>query len=527
MKILVSDKIDDAALALLQDRGFEIELLIKPDGDTLARASKDADGWIIRSGTEITRDLLEAAENLRVIGRAGVGIDNIDLETATRRGIAILNTPSGNTIATVEHTMAMLLSMARNIPAAHQSVVAKRSWDNSAFTGVELCGKIMGIVGLGKIGSRVASRCLAMEMDVIGYDAYLATDQARSLDVELYADLAAMVANCDFLSLHLPETEETTNIINDTIIAAAKPGMRIVNCARGNLIEESALFEGLRSGKIAACALDVFQHDPPIGSNLLKLPNLIVTPHLSSKTVESQRTVGIQIAEQVADALTGEVFREAVNIPVNNWHTYSRLKPVLELAEKLGRLAQQYIGGGISKIHIEYCGEGFEEIPAVNNTVLSGILKSVSGNAVNAVNAPLIAEERGISLTSSVNEDSQNYRSLIRLSVDMNDTQHHFAGTTFSDGEPRLLEIDGFEVDLLLFGVLLVFSNVDKPGVIGDVGALLGSNKINVAHFSLGRQNKGGEALGVIAVDARMTKKAVKMLSGLDNMKWVKQIILK
>lgn len=527
MKILVSDKIDDAALALLQDRGFEMELLINPDNDTLSRAAQEADGWIIGSGTRITEKLLESASKLQVIGRAGVGVDNIDIDTATRRGIAILNTPSGNTIPAVEHTMAMLLSMVRSIPSAHQSVVAKRSWDNAPFTGVELFGKTIGIVGLGKIGTRVANRCQAMEMNVIGYDPYLSVDQAKSMDIDLEKDLNALVSQCDFLTFHLPETEETSNLLNETTIQACKPGIRIINCAHGKIIDENALFNALKNGSVSSAALDVFQNEPPIGSNLLKLPNVIITPHLSARTIESQRNVGIQIAEQVADALTGELFREAVNIPVNNWHIYSRLKPFLVLAEKMGRLAQQYTGGGISKIHIEYCGEGFEEIPAMNNTILAGILKSVSGNSINSVNAPLVAEERGITLTSSESENSQNYRSLIRLSVDVNDKHHVFSGTTFSDGEPRLLEIDGFEVDLLLFGVLLIFSNLDKPGVIGDVGALLGENKINVAHFSVGRQNKGGQALGVIAVDARMTKKVVKMLTDLPNMEWVKQVILK
>jgi D-3-phosphoglycerate dehydrogenase len=527
MKILVSDKIDDAALELLQDRGFEIELLIKPDDETLHRAAEDADGWIIRSGTQITAEVLERAKKLKVIGRAGVGVDNIDLDTATRQGIAVLNTPSGNTIAAVEHTMAMLLALVRHIPAAHSSVVSKRSWDRTQFTGTELCGKTIGILGLGKIGSRVASRCQAMEMRILGYDPFLASDQAKTMNIELEDDLKKLVKECDFLSLHLPATDETNKIINKDILQYCKPGIRIVNCARGSLIDEQDLADFLKSGHVAGAALDVFDIEPPINSPLLKISSVIATPHLGAHTIESQRNVGTQIAQQVADALSEGIFREAVNIPVNDWLTYSRLKPKLELAEKMGHLAQQYANGGISKIHVEYCGGGYEEIPAINNTVLKGILKSATGTSINTVNAPLVANERGLSITHSETESSGNYRSLMRLTVEVKGTEHTFCGTTFSDGEPRLLEVDGVEVDLLLYGHLLFFLNLDQPGVVGNVGAILGENKINIAHFSLGRQNKGGQALGVIAVDARITKRVVGLLADLTNMQWVKQVILK
>ena len=527
MKILVSDRIDDAALDFLQDRGFEMELLIKPDEDTLFRASSNADAWIIRSGTTVTTALLENAKQLKVIGRAGVGVDNIDVETATRKGIAVLNTPSGNTMAAVEHTMAMLLSLVRKIPAANHSLVIKRSWDRSPFIGVELCGKTIGILGLGKIGSRVATRCQAMEMTVLGFDPFFSAEQAHSMDIELVEKIPDLVSRCDFLSLHLPATEETRDLVNGELLQACKPGIRIINCARGSLVDEAVLAMALKSGQVAGAALDVFKEEPPLASPLLKAPNLVATPHLGASTIESQQNVGIQIAGQVADALTQGIFREAVNIPVGNWHTFSRLKPKLDLAEKLGHLAQQYVGRGISRINIEYRGDGFEEIPAINNSLLKGILKTATGNAINAVNAPIIAQERGIKLTYTENDDSRNYRSLMRLTVEVDGTEHIFSGTTFSDGEPRLLEIDGFEVDLFLYGVLLVFANFDQPGVIGDVGSILGENKINVAHFSLGRQNKGDNALGIIAVDGRITKKVVKKITDLENMKWVKQIILK
>ncbi len=383
----------------------------------------------------------------------------------------------------------------------------------------------MGILGLGKIGARVATRCQAMEMTVLGYDPFLSTELAKSMGIELVEELDDLLGRCQFISLHLPATEETRGLLNAERLAACKPGIRIVNCARGSLVDEQALLTALKTGHVCGAALDVFETEPPINAPILKAPNLVATPHLGASTIESQRNVGLQIAEQVADALDSGIFREAVNIPVKDWHTFSRLKPKLVLAEKLGQFAQQYIRGGISKINIEYCGEGFEEIPAINNTLLSGLLKPVSGTTINAVNAPLIAEERGITVSSSESEYSSNYRSLVRLNITGNKKTYSFVGTSFYDGEPRLVEIDGFEVELFLFGIVLVFSNFDRPGVIGDVGTILGENKINVAHFSLGREKTGSEALGIVAVDGKIPRKVIKMLSELPDMQWVKQIV--
>jgi D-3-phosphoglycerate dehydrogenase len=526
VKILISDTLDDAALDLLRERGFEVVTLIGADADTLAAASSDAGGWIIRSGTRITDALMQNASALKVIGRAGVGVDNIDVAAATRRGIAVLNTPSGNTMAAVEHSIAMLLALARHIPAAHHSLVVEGSWQRAKFTGVELYGKTIGILGLGKIGGRVAARCLGLEMTVLGYDPFLSAERAKTMGVELVAELDDLLARCDFLSLHLPGSGATAGLLNAERLQRCKPGVRIVNCARGNLIDESALATALHDGRVAGAALDVFAQEPPTDSPLLQAPNLVATPHLGASTVESQRKVGMQIAEQVADALDHGVFREAVNIPVRDWSTYAKLKPQLVLVERLGQLAQQYAGGGISRVEVEYCGDGFDEVQAINNTLLKGLLHPVIGVGVNSVNAPILAQERGITLAVTERGDSGNYQSLVRLRIQVGEREYSLAGTAFADNEPRLVDIDGFEVELFLFGVLLMFGNYDRPGVIGDVGLVLGKHAINVAHFSLGREQVGGEALGVVAVDDKIDRAVLDELAALPNMRWVNQVVI-
>ena len=526
MRILVTDKLDRTAIDGLKSQGFDVVELVGAEVQDLAQAVADVDGWIIRSGTKITADLIGRANNLKVIGRAGVGVDNIDIEAATRSGVAVLNTPTGNTIAAVEHAIALLLALVRHIPAAHNALVNENRWERSAFTGVELYGKTLGVLGLGKIGSRVATRCKAMELQILAYDPFLTEERARGLGVQLTNDLDEVLSRSDFLSLHLPSTPDTEHILNKESLAHCKQGIRIVNCARGNLIDESALAEALHSGHVAGVALDVFENEPPTGSPLLSAPNVVATPHLGASTIESQQKVSSQIADQVAEALSRGIFREAVNIPVNDWGTFTELKHQFSLAERLGQVAQQQSGGAISRIEVAYCGEAFSEVQALNQILLKGLLKPILGDSVNSVNAPLLAEDRGIELTSSRREQSQNYQTLINLRIYSNSGVHSLSGTTFTDNEPRLVELDGFEVELFLTGFLLVFGNYDKPGVIGDVGAVLGKHDVNIAHFSLGRKIVGGEALGVVAVDELVPADVIDELSALANMRWVYQVIL-
>ena len=526
MKILVTDKLDPQATDDLESQGFEVIELVGAKPRDLKQAVADVDGWIIRSGTNVTADLIECANHLKVIGRAGVGTDNIDIEAATRSGVAVLNTPTGNTIAAVEHAIALLLALVRHVPAAHHALVNEDRWERSAFTGVELYGKTLGVLGLGKIGSRVATRCKAMELHVLAYDPFLTEERARGFGVQLATDLHDVLSRSDFLSLHLPSTPDTKHILNKETIAQCKPGIRIVNCARGNLIDEYALAEALQSGHVAGAALDVFETEPPSGSALLRAPNVVATPHLGASTVESQLKVSTQIADQVAEALTHGIFREAVNIPVHDWSTFAESKHQFSLAERLGQVAQQQSSGAISRIEVAYCGEAFSEVQALNQVLLKGLLKPILGDSVNSVNAPLLAEDRGIELSSSSREQSKNYQTLIHLKIRSEGGTHTLSGTTFTDKEPRLVEMDGFEVELFLTGVLLVFGNYDKPGVIGNVGAVLGKHGVNIAHFSLGRKVVGGEALGVVAVDEVMPDEVVAELAGLANMRWVYQVIL-
>ena len=526
MKIIVTDSLDQAAIELLISNEHEVEQIENNNEPAIIEALGEASGWIVRSGTQITRELLTHAQKLVVIGRAGVGVDNIDIGEATRRGIAVVNTPTGNTLAAVEHTMALLLSLARNIPQAHGSLMVNHEWERRAFTGVELYGKTIGIAGLGKIGSRVAARCRAFEMRVLAYDPYISAERAGALDVELTDDLDAMLARSDFVSLHMPNTPHTRNLMDAERLTKTKPGACIVNCARGTLVDEFALTDALRSGHIAAAALDVFQEEPPFASPLMRAPNLIVTPHLGASTKESQRNVGVQIAQQVSDAVRHNVFKDAVNIPVRDWTTFEKLTPYLNMVERMGVLAAQYAESGIHRIEVDYAGGPFEEIPALNNTFLKGLLTPVSGESVNAVNASVIASERGIELTHSQSVEATGYKNLISVVLHTAKGQRSFAATTFADQLPRLVMLDGCDVDVYLEGMLLIFSNMDHPGVIGDVGQLLGENQINIAHFSLGRRHPGGEALAIVAVDDMIDENILTELGKLKNMKWARVISL-
>ncbi len=524
--VLITDKLDDEAVTLLEDRGLNVEVVSNKDVPGMQSALSHAQGWIVRSGTKVSTELLAHAKALSVVGRAGVGVDNIDVAEATRRGIAVLNTPTGNTIAAVEHTLAMLLALVRHIPQAHASLFVEKRWDRAQFSGVELYGKTLGVVGLGKIGSRVASRCRAFEMKILGFDPYLSPERADALGVELCSDLGTMLARCDILTLHAPVTSETETLLSRERIARLKPGVRIVNCARGSLIDEDALAQALSSGDVAGVALDVFREEPPTDSPLMSAPNVIVTPHLGASTRESQRNVGLQIATQVADAIIEGVFQDAVNIPVRDWATFKKLAPQLNMVERLGSVAQQYVGAAITQVDVEYSGGPFEEVPALNNTLLKGLLTPVLGNSVNAVNAPLLARERDLKVTHSMRDESTDYNSLVRLRVSTAEGCFTLATTTFADRLPRLVELDGREVELYMEGILLVFLNLDRPGVIGDVGQVLGKHGINIAHFSLGRDQRGGEALAVVVIDEPVGEPVMAELRALKNMKWIKQIFL-
>ncbi len=524
MKILVSDKLDSDAVQLLRDRGFEVIEKLKLTPEQLAEEVPEIHGWIVRSGTQVTGDLIEKAPLLRAVGRAGVGVDNVDIPAATRQGVAVLNTPTGNTMAAVEHAMALLLSMVRQVPLAHHSMMTERKWERSKFMGVELYGKTIGILGLGKIGSRVATRCRGFEMTVLAYDPYLSSERAQELGVERVTELEALLARCDYLSIHLPKTEETHNLLNAERLALCPAGVRIVNCARGGLIDEQALTDALISGHVGGAALDVFENEPPFESPLMDAPNLVATPHLGASTVESQRKVGMLIAEQIADALDHGVFREALNIPVRDWATFAKLQPQLQLAERMGMLAQQFVDGSITRVEVEYQGQPFDEIPATNNSLLKGLLMPIVGDSVNAVNAPLLAHERGIELVHTQRDNCANYNTLLRLKILADGQERTFSATSFADNLPRIVELDGFELEFIPQGTLLVFVNLDRPGLIGNVGTVLGKHGVNIGSFTLGRTTRGGDALAVLHLDDSLSKEVQDELAELEAMKWIKQI---
>lgn len=520
MKILVSDDVSDSGLEPLKRAGFIVEKRTGLSKEELLEAVADFDGLIVRSETKVTEDVISAARSLRVIGRAGVGVDNIDVTAATRRGVVVMNAPDGNTITTAEHTIALLISLARSVPQASSSLKAGR-WERKKFIGVELQGKTLGIVGLGRIGRVVASRARAMGMLIVAYDPFIAPDQARDLEIEL-APLEDVYARADFLTVHTPLTAETRGLINRDVLAKMKKGARVINCARGGLIDEAALYEAVESGHIAGAALDVFSQEPPPSDHpLLNLDQVIVTPHLGASTTEAQEGVAFTVAEQMRDYLSGGALRGAVNVPALGQKELSLLQPYLGLAESMGRFQAQLVDKAVSEVKIEFAGEIVDvDAAPVTRAFLSGLLRDVSAR-VNVVNAFLIADERGIKVTTTYVRTSGDSTPAIRSEIVADQSNHTVAGTLVGYGgnrrEGRITEIDGFHLEATPQGYLLVMRNRDVPGVIGRVGTTLGEGGVNISHFHLGRRERGGEAMAVIEIDAPIDRETLEALKSLDQ----------
>lgn len=519
-KIFVADEVSEGGLGPLRSAGFIVEKrpgLALPE---LREALKDCEGLIVRSETKVTSELLDAANSLRVIGRAGVGVDNIDVNAATVRGIVVMNAPDGNTITTAEHTIALLISLARSIPQASSSLKAGR-WDRKKFIGVELQGKTLGIVGLGRIGRVVASRARAMGMMIVAYDPFIAPEHARDLEIEL-APLDEVYARADFLTVHTPLTSETRNLIDREALAKMKKGARIINCARGGLVDEQALYEALMSGSIAGAALDVFSEEPPSGDNeLLKLEQVIATPHLGASTKEAQEGVAFTVAEQMRDFLLTGALRGAVNVPAIGMKEFNLLQPYVALAESLGRFQAQLVDKAVSEVRIEFAGEIVDvDAAPVTRAFLAGLLRDVSAR-VNAVNAFLIADERGIKVTTTYIRSGGEMTPAIRTEISADDSTRSLAGTLFGHGgqrrEGRITEIDGFYLEATPTGHMLVTRNHDVPGVIGGIGTILGQGGVNISRFHLGRRERGGEAMAVIEVDAPLNKETLQSLRSLEQ----------
>ena len=502
MKILVSDSLSKQGVEILQKAGFTVDVKTKLTKDELLKEIKSYDGLVIRSGTKVTAEVIAAADKLKVVGRAGSGLDNVDTQAATRRGIVVMNTPGGNTVTTAEHTMAMLCAMTRRIPQATASMKSGK-WEKEKFMGVELYNKTLGIVGIGQIGGYLAKLAQGISMNVIAYDPYMAEERARKMGVEI-VDLHELFRRADVISVHTPLTAETKSLIDSAAIAQMKTGVMIVNCARGGIVNEADLVEALKSKKVAAAAFDVFD-DEPVKSDhpLLALDNFISTPHIGASTTEAQENVAIGIAEQIVDYFTKGIARGAVNIPSVSPELLPTLQPYLALAEKIGLLQAQLYEGGLERVTVEYGGEVASlSVAPLTIAVLKGLLTPILQDAVNFVNAPVIAKERGIEVKEVKSSDAGDFTSVIRVRVDAGKKPHRLAGTLFHRKEPRIIEIDNFQVEVIPEGHMLLILNVDKPGVIGAVGQVLGEHNINIARMQCSREERGGNALLIIGLDA-------------------------
>ena len=524
LKILVSDPIAQRGVEIFQEAGFEVVVKTDYTPEELIAAIPEYDGLIVRSQTKVTADVINAATKLKVIGRAGVGVDNVDVAAATKRGIIVMNAPDGNTISTAEHTVAMLLALSRNIPQANASLKAGK-WDRKKYTGVEVRGKILGIIGMGRIGSVVAKIMQAMEMQVWVYDPYLSAEKAAQMGVKV-ATLEEIMKNADYLTVHTPLTSETKGMIGEKELAMAKPGLRVINCARGGIIDEKALADAIASGKVAGAAIDVFTKEPPEDRTLIELENVIATPHLGASTVEAQENVAIDVAIEMVKALQGEVFKNAVNLPPVRPEVMAIIKPYLGLAEKIGLFVSQITKGGLSNVSIEYRGElASTDISPLTTAVLKGILRPVIGEEVNIVNAPHIAKERGLSITETKNTAIQDYANLIRVTLKTDKEEHSAAGTLFGKDNIRIVEIDGYLVDAVPSGYMLFCLHIDQPGIIGKVGTILGYNNINIAGMQVGRKTAGGKAVMVLNVDNAIPRKVLTEIAGVQGIQQAEMVI--
>lgn len=525
IKVFVADDVNEAKLAPLRDAGFTVEKRIKLPAEELAEAMQDFDGLIVRSETKVRSDLMDALPKLRVIGRAGVGVDNIDVKAATARGIVVMNAPDGNTITTAEHTIALLVSMARNVPQAH-ALLQSGIWDKKKFVGVELSGKTLGVIGLGRIGRHVARIAKGFGMNIFAYDPFVSIEQAKDLGFEV-GGLDDVFAKADFLTIHTPVTDETRNIIGKDAFSKMKRGVRVVNCARGGLVDENALLEAIENGTVAAAALDVYATEPlPPDSPLLNNPKIITTPHLGASTTEAQEGVALTVAEQMRDFLLSGELRNAVNAPSLAAKELERFQPFIELGEKLGRFQAQIMNENpISAVRIEYAGELADKDAApVTRAFLAGLLKDVSAR-VNVVNALHIAEERGIRITTSYTQ-SKRASYDIRTVVSSAQTEQIASGMLFANGEGRITEIGNFSIEVVPSGFMLLTKNKDVPGVIGKIGTLLGEAEVNISRFYLGREAKGGEALAIIEIDSPLEEKVLTDLRNLEAVNVARQVKL-
>lgn len=515
VKVLISDSMSPRAKEIFANRGLDVDVKVGMSEDELIACIGEYDGLAVRSATKVTGKVLAAAENLKVVGRAGIGVDNIDLDTATENGVVVMNTPFGNAITTAEHAIALVMALARQIPMADTSTQAGK-WEKSRFVGVEITGKTLGIIGCGNIGSIVADRALGLKMKVIAYDPYLTAEHASDIGVGK-VDLDALLARADFISLHTPLTDQTRGIIDAAALAKTKAGVRIVNCARGGLVVEKDLKAALESGHVAGAALDVFEVEPATENALFGTENLVCTPHLGASTTEAQVNVAIQVAEQMADFLLTGAVVNALNMPSVSAEEAPRLRPYMKLAEQLGSFAGQMTESGIKAVRIEYEGDAAElNTKALNAALLKGLLTPLL-DGVNMISAPIIAHQRGIEVSDVRHDRQTDYQTLIRLTITTENQTRSVAGTLFGDDKPRLVNVKGVPMEAELSAHMLYVNNNDRPGLIGGLGTVLGEAGVNIGTFHLGRTEPGGEAIALVEVDDEVSPEVLQAVADLPN----------
>ena len=521
-KVLISDKMDPNAAAIFRERGCEVDEITGLTPEELIKIIGKYDGLAIRSSTKVTPAILDACDNLKVIGRAGIGVDNVDIPAASAKGVVVMNTPFGNSITTAEHAIALMFALARQIPEANAQTQAGL-WPKNGFMGVEVTGKTLGLIGAGNIGSIVATRALGLRMKVVAFDPFLTPERAIEMGVEK-ADLDTLLAKADFITLHTPLTDQTRNILSRENLAKAKKGVRIINCARGGLIDEAALKDALDSGQVAGAALDVFAVEPAKDSPLFGTPNFICTPHLGASTTEAQVNVALQVAEQMADYLVNGGVTNALNMPSLSAEEAPKLKPYMALAEKLGSLVGQLAHDNLTQISIEVEGAAAQlNIKPITGAVLAGLMRRYS-DTVNMVNAPFLAKERGLDVREIRHDREGVYHTLIRVTVATSQGDRSVAGTLFNNTTPRLVDMFGINIEADLDGHMLYIVNEDAPGFIGSIGTLLGQNGLNIGTFHLGRRTAGGEAVLLLSMDHAIPEPVLWDACKLAGVKTVKAV---
>jgi len=525
-RVLVTDGLQAVGVDALRKHGLDVEVVGSLSERDLAGRVGEFEGLIVRSATKVTRAVIEAGRRLEVVGRAGAGVDSIDVDAATERGVIVMNTPGGNTTAVAEHTLGLLLALARRLPAADATLKAGR-WEKNRLQGVELFGKTLGILGLGRIGSEVARRALGFRMQVIAYDPYLTGEAAERLGVAA-VELDELFARADFITVHTPLTGDTRHLIGEAELARLKPGVRIINCARGGIVDELALARAIESGHVAGAAIDVFEQEPPPADHpLLRLEQVVVTPHLAAATDEAQAAVALAIADQIADALLRGIVVNAVNLPTIDAETSREHAPYVGLAEKMGRFLAQMAEGRMQEARLTYSGEIVGRSTAtLTLAFLRGLLGTILSEHVTDVNAMLIARARGLRVTETSTTESSDYASLLSAELRTNRGAVSVAGTVSFKREPRFVQVDGFSMEALPQGWLLVFANLDVPGVIGRIGTLCGRHGINIAGMQLGRERRGGRAVSVLNLDDPMDAAALQEIRAMPDIVLVKLVKL-